>query len=79
MSDDFDKILYTSIIVYTITMICIIMMRPSFTYDDNNKKFKTFGTGKNETVLPIQFISPLLCIIVYIAVMLCNMITKKLL
>lgn len=69
MSATIDKILYTSVIIYVVIMIVIIVMKPNFLYDKENKKFKQFGTNKNETIVPIHIIGLTLCILIYFIIM----------
>lgn len=68
MGDTIDKVLYTSIIAYVLTMISIIVIKPSFMYDKGSSKFKSFGTDENETLLPIPIIGLTACILIYLLV-----------
>lgn len=68
MGDTIDKVLYTSIIAYILTMMSIIVIKPSFMYDKGSNKFKSFGTDKNETLLPISIIGLTSCILIYLLV-----------
>ena len=76
MSETIDKILYTSIIAYVLAMICIIVMKPSFVYDGESKNFKHFGTGDNETLLPITIIGITLCILIYFILVVYNVLLR---
>ena len=68
MGDTIDKVLYTSIIAYVLTMISIIIIKPPFMYDKGSSKFKSFGTDKNETLLPISVVGLTSCILIYLLV-----------
>ena len=66
----FDKMLYTSVMMYILIMCLILIIKPNFIYDYTNNKFKSFGTEQNETMLPIPILSIMTCIIVYFIVIL---------
>jgi hypothetical protein len=78
MSETIDKILYTSIFAYVLTMMCIITIKPPFVYDRGSNKFKNFGTNDNETLLPITVISITSCILIYFIVVVYNVVIRTL-
>ena len=69
MSDIIDKVLYISIILYICLIMIVLMIKPSFIYDDKNNKYKSFGFSKNETIIPIQLLNILLCTFSYMCVL----------
>lgn len=73
-----DKVLYVSIILYVLFITLISFIKPSFLCDSNNKKFKSFGTKENETVCPIQILSVVSCVSIYLIVMIYMLIVSKL-
>lgn len=78
MGRNIDKILSTSIIIYIIIIISIIIMKPTYLYDTELNKFKNFGAANNETMLPITLFSAIIAIIIYLCVMLYNVLLKLL-
>lgn len=74
----FDKMLYTSVVMYILIMCLILIIKPNFIYDYNNNKFKSFGTEQNETMFPIPILSIIACIVVYFIVILYTFIKLKL-
>lgn len=73
-----DRVLYTAIIAYVLTMSIIIIVKPRVMYDDEQKKFKTFGTKENETILAMPIVGITMCIVVYLIVVMYSFIIKKL-
>lgn len=65
---DIDKVLYTSIIAYIIAMIVLVTVKPKFMYDDENKKFKSFGFSDKETIFAMPVVGMGLCISIYLFV-----------
>ena len=60
--------LTNSIYMYVVIMIALYVTKPSFLfYTTSNEKclFKTFGCGKNKSILSIHILSILLSIVVY--------------
>ena len=76
MGDTIDKVLYTSIIAYVLTMISIIVIKPSFMYDKGSSKFKSFGTNDNETLLPIPIVGLTLCILIYLLIVMYTVLLR---
>ena len=56
--------LYFTCIFFIFIMFCIYYNKPNFIFDKNNK-IKTFGFGKNKTILTLPIFSILLVIIIY--------------
>ena len=56
-----------SFYVYLIIMILIYLIKPEFLFYNKEKKclFKSFGCGKNKTILNIQILSIVLSIFTY--------------
>jgi len=56
-----------SFYVYLIIMILIYLIKPEFLFYNDGKKclFKSFGCGKNKTILNIQILSIVLSIFTY--------------
>jgi|688.fasta_scaffold165858_3 hypothetical protein len=57
---------FNTIFVYIIVMLLIISSKPKILYDTKRKKFKQFGTGKNETVFTLPIIAILVAVLLYI-------------
>jgi hypothetical protein len=48
-----------------IIIISIIIFKPDFLYDNKHKRFKSFGTRKNTTILSLPIFSILLAVLIY--------------
>ena len=55
-----------SIIVYTIIVLLVISVKPSFLYDHEIKKYKTLGTGENQTLVSIELFLILSGVVSYV-------------
>lgn len=55
-----------SIIVYTIILLFVLSIKPSFLYDHELKKYKTLGTGENQTLVSIELFLILSGIVSYV-------------
>jgi hypothetical protein len=60
-----NKSLSNSIKLYIIIIISIIIFKPNFLYDNKHKRFKSFGTRKNTTILSLPIFSILLAVLTY--------------
>jgi hypothetical protein len=78
MGDIIDKVLYISIILYICLITIVLMIKPSFVYDDEKGKFKSFGFMKDESVVPIQLLNVLLCVFSYLCVLVYIFISTRL-
>ena len=78
MDNTNNKILYTTIVIYVITMFMLIIIKPNIVYDNINKKIKTFGTNENETILSLPIVGILLCISIYFIVVMYHFVVTKL-
>jgi len=58
--------LYNSLKLYIIIIVSLIYFKPEFIYDKKSKKFKQFGTGKNNTLFALPILSIFLAVIIYI-------------
>jgi len=55
-----------SIIVYTIIVLFVLSIKPSFLYDHEIKRYKTLGTGENQTLVSIELFLILSGIVSYV-------------
>lgn len=55
-----------SIIVYSIIVLFILSIKPSFLYDHEIKRYKTLGTGENQTLVSIELFLILSGIVSYV-------------
>jgi ribose/xylose/arabinose/galactoside ABC-type transport system permease subunit len=78
MDNTIDRILYTAIVTYVITMFAIIITKPSIMYDHVQKKFKSFGTNDGETIMAVPIVGISMCILVYFLVILYHFVMIKL-
>jgi len=78
MGDITDRVLYISIVLYICIIAVVLMIKPSFTYDDENKCYKSFGFQKNETVIPIQLLNIILCSFIYFCGLIYVFVSMKL-
>jgi hypothetical protein len=58
-----------AIIIYVITMLIIILIKPDFIYDHNKSKFKEFGSSKDKSFLSLGTTAVLLAILTAILFM----------
>jgi hypothetical protein len=52
ISLDPENTLFNTIIFYIIIILVILIIKPPGLYCYDNKKFKSFGFGKNKTIFP---------------------------
>lgn len=57
---------YNTIIVFVILTIIVLIIKPTFMYDYENKKLKQFGCGQDQTLLSFPLFSISCAIIIYI-------------
>ena len=62
---DPDTPIYNTIIFYILIVCTLLIIRPKFMYCRKSKRFKSFGFGKNQTLLAFPFISISSGIILY--------------
>jgi len=64
------KYICYSIILYTIIILILILIKPDFLYDHNNKQYKKFGRNKNsnETFFTLPVISIISALIIFLFV-----------
>jgi hypothetical protein len=63
---DSNSPVYNAVVFYILIIIIILIIRPKFMYCNKKKKFKTFGIGKDKTLLSFPLISIMLVIMLYI-------------
>ena len=78
MAENKEKILYASIIIYIIVMITIIFIKPNFIYDNNEKKFKSFGFDNDKTIFTMPVLSLTICVAIYMILLIYAIVIKKL-
>jgi cell division protein FtsL len=59
-------IIIYSFIIFIFIILCLFVLKPSYIYDNNKKKFKKFGMTNNKTLLPIYLIAIILPVIIYL-------------
>lgn len=58
--------LYNTLLIYAILIIVILIIKPSFMYDSEEGKFKSFGLNNNETIFSFGFVVIGGAIIIYL-------------
>jgi NADH:ubiquinone oxidoreductase subunit 6 (subunit J) len=58
--------LIITVIIFILTIIILIVIKPTFLYDKKKRKFKQFGYGKHKTILTLPILSIFVSIIVFI-------------
>lgn len=48
---------YNTIVFYIMIVISLLIIRPKFMYDEENKIFKSFGNNENQTLLSFPLVS----------------------
>ena len=61
-----DSPIYNTIFFYILIFIIILVLKPDFMYCQKSKKFKSFGLGKDQTVLCLPIISIISVITLYL-------------
>lgn len=73
--------IYNTLIFYILLVCIFLIIRPKFMYCYKTKRFKPFGTGKDQTLLSFPFISIGSGIILYMIFLwisiLYNIVEKK--
>jgi hypothetical protein len=57
-----------SIIVFILIFLLLIIIKPKFIYNKKTKKFRSFGIGKNKTLLPLPILSIFISVIVFLII-----------
>lgn len=55
-----------SILIYVIIIILLVMMKPSFIYDNDKKQYRQFGRTKDKTIFTLPVISVFLAVVLVI-------------
>jgi hypothetical protein len=58
------SITYYSILIYIILIVSLVIMKPSFIYDDNKKQYREFGNGDNQTYFTLPVLAILIALVV---------------
>jgi hypothetical protein len=58
--------LIITVIIFILTLIILIIIKPNFLYDKKKQRFKQFGYGKNKTILTLPILSIFVSVIVFI-------------
>lgn len=69
------SVIYTTILIYLIVLVSIIFLRPRLFY--NNNQLKTFGIGKNQTILPLFMASVIIIVIIHLLNLSCHKMINK--
>lgn len=67
--------LYNTIVFYIIIVVVLLISKPEFMYCDKTKRFKTFGIGKNQSILsfPVMcFASVILLYFIFLSIDILN-------
>ena len=67
-----------AIIIYIIFILVIVIMKPNFLYDNQNEKFREFGSLPGQTYLTLPITAIIGSIVIYyIFALFCNRPSKK--
>ncbi len=58
--------IYNTVIFYIMIICIILIIKPSFMYDEKTNKFKSFGTGEGQTIFSFPCISISIAILLYL-------------
>lgn len=75
---DISSPVYNTILFYLITIIIILVMKPSFMYSETAHKFKSFGCGPDQTILSFPLISICLTVFYYVIFLVVEILSRKL-
>jgi len=57
---------FNAIIFYILIISIILLLKPSFMYDEKTNKFKSFGCNDDQTIFSFPVISIIIAIILYL-------------